>query len=335
MHYDIIGDVHGCASQLEQRLIGLGYRRSGGAGAYHHRTHRAVFVGDLIDRGPQQRETLELVKAMVDGGSAQVVMGNHEFNAVAYATEHPNYPGAYLRSHSEKHSRQHQAFLDQLTVSQQQYYVRWFKTLPLWLDLGELRVVHACWHEGSMRVVEKYCGGADHNRLTTIEQLVLAADKHSKSDLYDAVEVLLKGPEINLEHYSGLPHYRDKDGNLRNTPRICWWREGAMELSKVTELHRYKTADGRDYPPLNSDELRSEDRSYVYNSNVPVFYGHYWREGSPKHINDYTRHTACVDFSAVELDGGGGTLVAYRWSGESEIDKENYVPHGSAHPVMD
>ena len=47
---------------------------------------RAVFVGDLIDRGPAQLRILDIVKLMVDSGSAQVVMGNHEFNAIAYAT---------------------------------------------------------------------------------------------------------------------------------------------------------------------------------------------------------------------------------------------------------
>ena len=148
-NYDIIGDVHGCASLLEDRLTDLGYRRRAGTGAYQHEdhaNHQAIFVGDLIDRGPQQLETLELVKAMVDTGSARIVMGNHEFNAIAYATEHPA-SGEFLRSHNKKNTRQHQAFLDQLTDSQQKYYVEWFKTMPLWLDLDKIRVIHACWHK--------------------------------------------------------------------------------------------------------------------------------------------------------------------------------------------
>jgi Calcineurin-like phosphoesterase len=64
--YDFIGDVHGCASMLVDRLVGMGYTRRGGSGAYTHPDYHAVFVGDLIDRGPQQRETLELVKAVVE-----------------------------------------------------------------------------------------------------------------------------------------------------------------------------------------------------------------------------------------------------------------------------
>jgi len=52
-----------------------------------------------------------------------------------------------------------------------------------------------------------------------------------------------------------------------------------------------------------------------------VFYGHYWRQGSPAPGDDFTERTACVDFSAAK----GGALTAYRWSGERWIRPENYV----------
>ena len=56
-------------------------------GAYWHPARQAIFVGDLIDRGDDQLRVLEIVNGMVEGGSAQIVMGNHEFNAIGYATE--------------------------------------------------------------------------------------------------------------------------------------------------------------------------------------------------------------------------------------------------------
>lgn len=95
--YDIIGDVHGCATQLEALLDGLGYARRDTDGSYCHPARKAVFVGDLIDRGPEQLRVLQLVKGMVDADSAQMVLGNHEFNAMAYATEWPIGSGKYLR----------------------------------------------------------------------------------------------------------------------------------------------------------------------------------------------------------------------------------------------
>jgi hypothetical protein len=101
--FDIIGDVHGCATKLVALLDALGYRITDWTGAYWHPHRRAIFVGDLIDRGDEQIRVLEIVKGMVDSGSAEVVMGNHEFNAVAYATEHPAGSGQFLRPpHSEE-----------------------------------------------------------------------------------------------------------------------------------------------------------------------------------------------------------------------------------------
>ena len=75
MGYDIIGDVHGCATQLEQLLADRGYQPNDWTGAYWHPDRRVVYIGDLIDRGSEQWRVLELVKNMVDSGSAHIVMG--------------------------------------------------------------------------------------------------------------------------------------------------------------------------------------------------------------------------------------------------------------------
>lgn len=86
--YDIIGDVHGCGAALELLLHDLDYLLDDSSGAYAHPERQAIFVGDLVDRGHEQVGVLQIVKKMVDAGSAQMVMGNHRFNAIAYATEH-------------------------------------------------------------------------------------------------------------------------------------------------------------------------------------------------------------------------------------------------------
>ncbi|MEJ2419880.1 MAG: metallophosphoesterase [Exilibacterium sp.] len=68
--YDVIGDVHGCAITLIRLLERLGYTKR--AGVYRHRRRQAVFVGDVVDRGPRIREALHLVHDMVNAGAAQM-----------------------------------------------------------------------------------------------------------------------------------------------------------------------------------------------------------------------------------------------------------------------
>lgn len=75
--FDIIGDVHGCRSELTELLIRLGYTRSDAAWS-HPEGRRAVFLGDLVDRGPDSPGVLGLVMDMVASGNALCVQGNHD-----------------------------------------------------------------------------------------------------------------------------------------------------------------------------------------------------------------------------------------------------------------
>ncbi|GIH69498.1 polynucleotide kinase-phosphatase [Sphaerimonospora thailandensis] len=75
--FDIIGDVHGCRSELESLLRRLGWDVTPD-GAVHPEGRTAVFVGDLVDRGPDTPGVLRLVMGMVAAGNALCVCGNHE-----------------------------------------------------------------------------------------------------------------------------------------------------------------------------------------------------------------------------------------------------------------
>ena len=75
--FDIIGDVHGCHAELLSLLDQLGYDTAADPIA-HPEGRRAVFVGDLVDRGPAVAEVLDVAMSMVAAGSALCVAGNHE-----------------------------------------------------------------------------------------------------------------------------------------------------------------------------------------------------------------------------------------------------------------
>jgi protein phosphatase len=80
--FDIIGDVHGCRDELAALLEQLGYRTETAEGAdavlRHPQGRKAVFLGDLVDRGPDTPGVLRLAMAMVGAGSALCVPGNHD-----------------------------------------------------------------------------------------------------------------------------------------------------------------------------------------------------------------------------------------------------------------
>ena len=79
--FDIIGDVHGCCEELETLLDQLGYRIAGDK-VESPPGRKAVFVGDLVDRGPNAPGVLALVMQLVDAGAALCVPGNHDVRLV-------------------------------------------------------------------------------------------------------------------------------------------------------------------------------------------------------------------------------------------------------------
>jgi polynucleotide kinase-phosphatase len=84
--FDIIGDIHGCASELRTLLTDLGWQLEDeyclAVGASHPEGRQAIFVGDLVDRGPDTPGVLRLVMGMVAAGTALCVSGNHEAKLV-------------------------------------------------------------------------------------------------------------------------------------------------------------------------------------------------------------------------------------------------------------
>lgn len=297
--YDIIGDLHGYADELEMLLLRMGYQRIDGVWQHSERT--LISVGDLIDRGPQQKRTVDILRAMAEKGFAKVIMGNHEFNAVAYATH--NSKGQPMRPHTAKNRLQHSAFLNEAEPLKIWYHetINWFKQLPIILDLPELRVVHACWHQASISVIKEYCSDNYKLKATSWELANNAAHP-----LYQALEVLMKGWELPLPAgYS----FEDKDGHTRDKIRTKWWleqhgyyRDMAIGVTDISILP--------DLPVLNT-------LMPGYDNNKLLFIGHYWLQGKPSAVSPYI---ACVDYSVAE----DGALVAYRFDGSTFSDA-NFV----------
>ncbi|GGU55960.1 serine/threonine protein phosphatase [Pseudomonas laurentiana] len=305
--YDLIGDVHGCAQTLEHLLETLGYRRLGGV--WRHAQRQALFLGDIIDRGPRIREALHLVHDMVEAGQARCIMGNHEFSALGWST--PALPGSgktYVREHTPRHAHLIDATLTQFAHHPADWhdFLGWFYELPLFLDAGRFRLVHACWDANLIEPLrlERPNGCID-------EHFVQAS---AVSDSFASVVCnrLLRGTDMRLP--GGLT-LTGGDGLTRAFFRTKFWEEDPQTYGDIVFQ-----------PDALPEQVASTPLTHTQKSNLlrygedepMLFVGHYWRSGKPAPIRP---NLACLDYSAVLY----GKLVAYRLDNETRLDPHKFV----------
>lgn len=143
---DVIGDVHGEIDALNLQLAALGYD----SGQAQAQGRKLVFVGDLVDRGPDSLAVLRRVRGLVEEGAALVVLGNHELNLLRWERKSGNhwFYGAdeVIRDgilyDSVKADR-----------AERQEILGFLAAQPLALERSDLRIVHACWHPPSIEAL--------------------------------------------------------------------------------------------------------------------------------------------------------------------------------------
>ena len=320
-HFDIIGDIHGHAGKLRKLLLKLGYSEQQGCFRYPGR--RAIFLGDLIDRGSENFAVLEIVKPMVDDEQALIVMGNHEFNALCFHTG--DNKGGYIRKHSEKNLRQHQQVLDEIAVrgekgsEEWQMYLDWFSRMPLFIEVAGIRVVHACWDRDAVGWIKNNKVRDSSGRLT--KDFLLQAVKEGAGE-FAALETLLKGKEIYLP--KDHPGIVDKDGQRRRKVRVKWWLpkerlESAETYDQVTRINEnsLQKLQKITIPDHIKTDIKRGSK-HKEGDETPVFFGHYWFTGTPRLLSG---HAACLDYSVAR----GGKLVCCRYDGESLLDESKFL----------
>lgn len=305
--YDIIGDIHGCARTLEKLLEQMGYRKQNGV--YQHRQRQAIFIGDIIDRGPRIRESLHLVRDMVEHGAARIVMGNHEYNALGYCTRaRPGSGRQWLRDHNPRHDRLIRETLEQFDHYAHEWneFLDWFYTIPLFIEEDSFRVVHACWDDRLIRQFMESQGGA------TIDEDFLHASSAIESFAGQVMDTLLRGTDLILPDGMTIT---SKDGYTRRFFRTKFWADDPKTYGDVVFQP----------DPLPEEvarrELSQEEQQQILRYSLaerPVFVGHYWMEGKPAPLKP---NVACIDYSAVKY----GKLVAYRFDGEQALTRDHFV----------
>lgn len=299
--YDFIGDIHGHHAKLLSLLQHLGYEPKEST-FRHPQGRQVVFLGDYIDRGPAIRETLHTVRGMVDAGDAHAIMGNHEYNAVAAET--PNGQGDFLRSiarnrDGQKETKRQFTGLD----AEWEEWKLWMRRLPMFLDFGHWRAVHAAW---------------DADAITTLAGRSIAdaaflhlSAMHGQPEFH-AIELLLKGPELAMPE----GHlFTDKEGVKRRQVRVRWW-----DIPLAAQVSHLAMPEPFDVPGDANPQALLRIPNYAPDE-PPVFFGHYWL---PAHLKraPLAPNIACLDYSAAF---GDYPLTAYRWDGEQVLSAEKFV----------
>jgi hypothetical protein len=268
---DIVGDVHGEYQALDELLSALGWSD----GSAQAQGRRLVFVGDLVDRGPDSVRVVDRVADLVDQGLAQVTLGNHELNLLR---EEPK-AGNHWFFGQEEQTRDGQPFQSRLASSTERSRIlEFFKTLPLALERSDLRIAHACWDQSSVdtlrnppdgdicQVVEHWDQQTDqHVRATGLsERAKLESAPYDLRDPSCTPPLLKNVGEENLirqlgnpvrvltsgaEEFANQPFFAA--GRWRMLRRVPWWDHYEGPLVVMGHYWRRTPAMG---PPPPSQE---------------------------------------------------------------------------------
>ncbi len=318
---DIVGDVHGEFAGLQSLLDLLGYDADGN----HPEGRRLVFVGDLVDRGPDSVSVLRTVMRLVRSGNAQAVLGNHELNLLR-DDEKPDNLWFTAPEKTGKHPARN------ITPEFRAEVEAFLNSLPLVLERDDLRVVHACWNGNAV---------ADLLASDTVSERPVAG-------VYDAYE---KAMVDKLRKDGWMERCRDEYRKYADRIVDPDWEPEFLEAKATVDSSGQM---GNPVAILTSGEEGITDEPFWaggkwrmvdrikwwerYTDDVPVVFGHYWRrvgEASkaipefgpdlfagiePHHWMGPCKNVYCVDFSVGArptlrhsgFDENAGRLAALR-----------------------
>lgn len=301
--YDIVGDVHGHAPLLKKLLLKLGYYKIDSG--YFHPERKVIFVGDFINRGPEIRKTIRIIRTMVENGNALAILGNHEINAIIYYLKIKK--GDPMVKSPSKNFLALFKTINEFSghIEEWKGHLKWMRTLPLFLDLDKIRVVHACWSDKAIEYIRHEIPKGKIRKSVFREVF-----RNPKSELSKNIWLLTKGIDFYLP--GDLKIINNKGISPRSF-RMRWWEKPVGKTFKELSFESKFILPSYTIP----EQIIPEN--YYYPENDPiVFFGHYCRFNGPHIISP---NICCVD-SCVN---GSKKLTAYRWEGEKILNERNLI----------
>lgn len=262
---DIVGDVHGELDALHGVLAAAGHDLAEGHAAGRH----LVFVGDLVDRGPDSPGVVRLVKSLVARGFASAIMGNHELNLLRGERKAGN---DWFWCDHTRHDQRYRPWAEAHPPGDPEL-LAFLASLPLALVRDDLRVVHAAWHGPSIhRLAQQVTGGH-------LGQLFDQLDATTEAELMvNGLVDQAKADKATWRH-----HFADEQVNmpmLHSVGRLDAARQMGNPLRVLTSGVERCT----ERPFFASGQWRFAERVRWwdgYSDEVPVVVGHYWRQFLP------------------------------------------------------
>jgi hypothetical protein len=262
-------------------------------------------VGDFINRGPQIKKTIRIIRKMVENGNALAVLGNHEINVIiAYMKDKKGNP--LVKPPMKNFISGLKTFNEFISAPEEwQDHLRWLRTLPLFLELDGIRIVHACWSENGVEYLKKFLPPGKIKK-----EVFRTIYKNSGSDLAKNIWILTKGLQFKMP--GDLKIINSKGVSPRSF-RMRWWEDPMgktfEEMSFESKFHLPEYTIPQEILP----------ESLPYPEEAPiVFFGHYCRGNGPHILKP---NICCLDTCIA----GSNTLLAYRWNGESTLKPGNLV----------
>jgi hypothetical protein len=321
---DIIGDIHGELDALDSVLSHLGYNADG----EHPEGRYLVFVGDLIDRGPNSVGVANRVRKLIQAGRAAAILGNHELNLLRGERKHGN---DWFWGEENPHDA---IFAPFTTASREERteILRFFSSLPLTLSRQDLRITHAAWHEPSLTAL------ADTTQTKPIGELFSRFDQQVDS----ALSIGGWLGEASKERSQWREDFVDSKIAMPMLPAIAHCDEMRQMQNPLRVLTSgiERTANE---PFFSSGQWRFTERVpwwNEYKNNIPVVVGHFWRQYIPTDRSELGKggrdlfegtpptswlgplgNVFCVDFSVggryqerrSGVTGARTRLAALRW----------------------
>ena len=289
--FDFIGDIHGHYSKFIQLLNKLGYSYNSELNTYSHPDKRKIVVlGDFVNVGMQNNEVLACLQNMHQKGDAYIISGNHEyFLALLYTkTLHNKHTLWYYIQRDY-----YPIYIEFINKKELLYsYIEWILELPIFLDFGNCKAIHAIWDENDIELVK------NHN----------------------SIKKMIKFISINPEFKERLNKiimgvtYKLKKANHHKPTffRFKWWED--IENTPIHQLFMHKFEQF----PVEMEKDIDVHTLKINTTPYPVFFGHYNLQGFP-YLTNKTK--CCLDFGGAK----GGYLTSYRWDNEEILDSNKII----------